>query len=485
MPALRPVPDRPPRAVLYLRQSTHREESISIELQETSGRDYCARRGYEVVAVIKDAGVSGLKWEKRPGIQETLRMVKAAEAEKVVVMRWSRLSRQRLHQALALDAIEKAGGEVESSTEPFDTATAGGEFGRDVMLAAAAFESRQKSEQWRQAHDRRRGNGLPHNGTPRAGYVYESGAYWINPDDAERWREVYLKYIDGDGFPFLCKQLNRAGSRNLMSGKPWKITTLMRTMDSGFLAGLVIRDARTNPAYSKGAHDPVIDEELWELYLAARRSRKGKSNDVTPKYRLSGLVRCGDCAAAMVAGFGKGGPGYVFECGRWRRGEGGRYVSSVRTAIEDAVKEWLEDRIAASVSEAAEQVPAKPQVSNARAGRQIVARQINDLDKQLVTLTRQLTTGLVPESIYTQTRDEILAEREPLQAELDRLILEDRSPPVDVAGVASHLVEHWDALPVDKCRKLLGKLIRHVEVTPAEKKWGRPTFRVVPAWEPE
>ena len=39
------------RAVLYLRQSTYKEESISLEVQESAGREYCRQRGYVVVAV--------------------------------------------------------------------------------------------------------------------------------------------------------------------------------------------------------------------------------------------------------------------------------------------------------------------------------------------------------------------------------------------------------------------------------------------------
>lgn len=42
------------RAVLYLRQSTYREESISLELQESAAREHARRMGYHVVAVESD-----------------------------------------------------------------------------------------------------------------------------------------------------------------------------------------------------------------------------------------------------------------------------------------------------------------------------------------------------------------------------------------------------------------------------------------------
>lgn len=485
MPALRPVPTTQPKAIGYIRRSAKGEETITYEVQETSIRDYCASRGYTLVDIVKDPGISGLKWEKRKGIQEVLKRVESGEASKVVIWRWSRISRNRLHQAIALDRFEKVGAELESSTEPFDTTTAGGEFGRDVMLAAAAFESRQKREQWRDAHERRRRNGLPHNGTPRPGYTYVDGQYEVNEEEAPYWREAYERHVRGEGFPTILKYLDSHGVRSPRTGARFVITVLMRAMDSGFMAGKIIKDYKSaTPTYLPGKHESLIDDNLWEAYLASRRSRRGHSHDVSPKYRVSGLVRCGDCGAAMVAGIGRNGVrGYVFECGKWRRGEQGRYVSSVRSAIEKAVLEWLKEEVDTEVDASSDAQPHKRAQVASNAEKGSIARKINDLDRQLATLTRQLASGLVPESAYRATRDEILDEKSALQGSLDSLVVQTHAP-VDVAQVALKLVADWDVLPVQECRRMLAKLIRHVEVVPADKKWGRPTFRIVPAWEP-
>lgn len=482
MTALRAVPDTPPRALIYLRQSKKRDDSISLEVQEAACRDYCARKGYIVVDVLAEQ-ITGQKWERRPKVQEMMRRINAGDANLVVLYRWSRISRVRLHQALAIHNLRLVGADMESAIEPFDTRTAAGEFGRDMMLDAAVFQGRLIGEQWREAHDHRRESGLPHDGRPRAGYVYDGHEFRINAEEAPVWREAYLAYIRGDGFPTICKMVNAAGLRNPRTGKPWIITTMMRTLDSGFLAGLVVRNGRKAAVYSKGAHEPVITDDTWELYSAARRTRAGKSNDVSPKYRMSGLVRCGDCSAAMVAGFSNGTPGFVFECGAWRRGEGTRYVSSARSAIEKFTLEWLAG-YASDVERAATSRKHSPDRVRVKTERQIIGRQIAALDQQLVTLTRQLAAGLVPDSVYIATRDEVLGEQKALQASLDEALLKDQEPPVDVASISAGLVEHWDVLPVNECRRTLAKLIRHVVVHPPEKKWGRPTFSIVPAWEP-
>lgn len=68
-----------PRAVAYLRQSTYREESISLELQEEACRAHAAREGYDVVAVEADPGISGRTFD-RPAVQRVMAMIAAGTA---------------------------------------------------------------------------------------------------------------------------------------------------------------------------------------------------------------------------------------------------------------------------------------------------------------------------------------------------------------------------------------------------------------------
>lgn len=93
MKAKKAIPIRP-HAVLYLRQSIARKDSISLELQEDAGRRYCEQTGYQVVAVEADSGISGLTWY-RPAVQRVMGMIETGEDEVIVLWKWSRLSRAR------------------------------------------------------------------------------------------------------------------------------------------------------------------------------------------------------------------------------------------------------------------------------------------------------------------------------------------------------------------------------------------------------
>lgn len=76
--------------------------------------------------------------------------------------------------------------------------SAAGRFGRDVLLAMAAFESEQKSETWKQAHSRRADLGPPTHGHKHFGYIKRRDGYDIDPQTAPLLKESYLKYISGN-----------------------------------------------------------------------------------------------------------------------------------------------------------------------------------------------------------------------------------------------------------------------------------------------
>lgn len=465
-PILRPVPEGPPRAVVYVRQSQAREDSISLELQETACRDYCAKRGYDVVALEADPGVSGLKWDRRPGVQRVMAAVAARDVDVVVVWRWSRLSRSRLHQAVALEEIERAGARVESATEPFDTSTAGGEFGRDVMLAAAHFESRQKAEQWREAHERRRRLGLPAQGGDRFAYVRrDDGTYEPDPVLGEVLAWMYRTYIDGAGFTAIARQLNAQGHRT-GGGSTWERTRVSGVLDSGFGAGLIPIGKGPRATHVPGAHEPVIDEATWAAFRRARTRRATEPPASTePRYWLSGLMRCGDCGSSMDASRLGVRAGYAFLCARWARSGEGRCVTVTRAKAEAAVLAWLREVAGDVGARAAAEADRAAARTLARQDARALARKVAALDAQLHRLTVGFAEGAVPAAAYASARAEIEASRVEVAARLSDAELVAERAAGRVGPVARSLLDDWDELPVrgrrDVLRTLVGAVVVH------------------------
>lgn len=388
------------RAISYTRQSMFREESISLEMQDKANRTYAAQRGYTVVKTVQDPGVSGLQFAKRPGIREAIELVEAGEADVIIVWRWSRLSRRLPHVNVIMDRVEKAGGRVESATEPIDATTAGGRFSRTMMLAFAEFESDQKSEVWLDVQRRRVSRGLPPGGRAPFGYTrpVDSKGKPIrdappqkHPEHAPIVREMYEMYLRGHGPRTIADWLNHEKKVTPIPKKrngesrptPRKFTagTVARILDSGFAAGyLVVHDpecpvprrmgdnhTRTcerrvhplNPDREpiRGAHEPIITEETWQAYKRARESRRRQHPKVRqPKWYFGGgLAVCGHCGSNVhVSSYTN--PGAQVRCtNNAHRGYGacpGVWVN--RRWMEWAVFLWLNTRVEEWVSRAEE-----------------------------------------------------------------------------------------------------------------------------------
>ena len=413
---LRAVTETAPRAIIYLRQSTHREESISLELQEIACRDYCDRAGYNVIAVEADPGISGRTWN-RPAVQRTMAAIEDGTADVVILWKWSRLSRSRKDWALAIDRADIAGGKIESATEPIDTATASGRFARGVMTEYAAFQSEQIGEQWEEVRQRRLKLGLPASGRLPFGWRWVEGRIEPHPEQAPLVVEMYARYLAGDGSALIAKRLNDRGVP-APNGGAWRRSRPLTVMDSPIHAGFIPYRERVYD----GQHEPIIDAATWDAYQAERERRR--ETGAKPReyaHLLSNLMICG-CGARMhgkgsVTG-GKLYRGYM--CGDLHKAHDGRaYVSAL--TIEPLVSDWL------MVFDP--EVDTTRDVTSQRARLDAVAREQNALEGELVTLTRQHTRGIIPEAAYVRASAEIEAELLRLRQEERQLASAARSVP--------------------------------------------------------
>lgn len=486
-PRLAVVPDQPPRAILYLRQSVHRDESVSLELQETAGRDHCARHGYVVVDVIKDPGRSGRTFHRRRVI-EALERIERGEAERIVLWKWSRLSRSRRDWAIAVDRAESAGGSIESATEAVDVATASGRLQRGMLAEFAAFESDRIGEVWQEVHARRVGRGRPANGKPRWGYVYDrENGFTPDPVTGPVLASLYRRYAAGTAAHRLAEWLRANGYRTspgYSAAGPTEFTfgQLLRMLDTGFGAGLL----RVRGQYLPGAHEAVITAEEWQAYLDRRADRRRQpSRAKGSRHALSGLVYCARCHGPMYPGlFGqRREPKYRCETAgkRGKAACAGGYV--MLGVLERAVRGWLAD-YATDVDERTAAMEARrSRVLLAQADRTRLERELINLDKALTrhAVDRALHPDALPESVYTATIAELASRRRALDEQLELAGAEERRharPPEP--AVFGGLLAEWDTIDPDGKRDVLQTLIRRVAVLT-----GRPrgTVEIFSTWE--
>lgn len=472
------------RAVLYLRQSEFREESMSLESQEHITRTYAEQHGYTVVAVERD-GITGKVWTKRPGVVRAMAALEAGDADVIVLWRWSRLSRNRRDWAVASDRADIAGGRIESATEPTDVATAAGRFQRGVMVEMAVFESERIGEQWREVHDHRVRHGLPATGGPRFGYLRDDGGGYVpDPETAPVLADLYRRYLGGMGAAQLTRHVNTLGVY-WGDGKPWTYQGLMRMLDSGFAAGLL---GRTKPKvlpvwerqYRPGAHEPIITRDVWDAYVARRAQRYRVPTREAHTYLLTGLVRC-SCGSPMHGKKYNGRPTYV--CSRSTVTNDHRKVSMVAWRVDELATRWVLT-LATDVDAEAE-ARARHRVKRSRAA--VTARSAQRLLKQaearLATLTVKLADGKISDAAYALAVETIEQDRAAAQMRM-RLAPANPVEAHAAATLPRDLERFWAGMTNQQKAAILRPLIERIEISPARARGARDDdrVRIVPTW---
>lgn len=337
------------RTVVYTRQSVHREESSSHEMQEAACRSYAKSKGWEVVSVLNEKGVSGKTIAARKEFQAAVAMIKDGQAETLLVWRWSRFARNAKDGLITLETIKDAGGEVACALEQIDK-SAMGTFSLQMILAMAELESNVRAEQWAEAQDFRVKAGVHATGRKHFGYfrldidgnrIDETSAhkkackgYEVNPDEEKLLKQMYLKYSPKFGFTRIAQWLNEQNVKT-SGGSNWSATTVRDLLDNPFQSGRFIHKKEL----VDGSHEAIISRSVYDAYMTLRKSRKDHG-DRTRKFVLSGLLRC-ECGLAMGATTNGRGV-YYYRCLGKSRGSSDCKMKAVQMGtVQGAVNMWL------------------------------------------------------------------------------------------------------------------------------------------------
>lgn len=455
---------------------------VSPEVQRAAISDYCARHGYVIEGWLEGIDESGSRARSAwwPRLDQAAAAVEAGEYDVLVVWKYSRVSRNRLRWAVALDRVESAGGRVESATEQVDATTSTGRFTRGMLAELQAFEAERIGEVWKEVHARRVRSGKPSTGKPKWGYVYDRAEKLHKPDPVTGpvLADLYRRYVAGESFYALVRWLNGHGYQTL-EDNPWGDVVLRRVMDSGFAAGLFMSGGELH----QGVHDALIDQATWQAYQDARtRRRAAPSRRERSQYVLSGLVRCHRCGNPMVAGqFGEARqPKYRCKAAHSYGPEvcSGGYVMA--RLLESHVLDWLQGIATDVETRRAAALAATAQRAQIRTDVRVVARQLVKAEESLARLAVQNASTPLPPSVYRQAYDELSAQVTALRDEVEGLERDQRRVVEKPRLAARRLLDGWDVDPVAQRRELLGQLVDRVEVLTGAP---RAQVDVVGVWE--
>jgi DNA invertase Pin-like site-specific DNA recombinase len=152
----------PVRAIGYTRVSTDEQHhsGAGLAAQRTAIKAECARRGWDLVAVIgEDKGASSATLD-RAGLRDATGRLDRGEASVLVVAKLDRLSRSVAQGSLVMDQAKRRGWALVCLDFGLDTTTPAGEMVANVILSTAQYERRLIGERTRVALAAKRAAGV-------------------------------------------------------------------------------------------------------------------------------------------------------------------------------------------------------------------------------------------------------------------------------------------------------------------------------------
>lgn len=208
------ISDDPLTVVGYGRVSTaeQSDSGLGLAAQRSAITAECKHRGWHLLVVHEDAGVSGKSVKKRPGLLAALDAVESGVAGGIVVAKLDRLSRSLADFANLMSRAQSKGWNLVALDLGVDLTTPAGEFMANVMASAAQWERRIIGQRTKEALGELRAQGITL-GRPRA----------LPESVVER---ILASRNAGDGWSAIARTLNADGVPTAHGGTEWRASTV-------------------------------------------------------------------------------------------------------------------------------------------------------------------------------------------------------------------------------------------------------------------
>lgn len=248
---------------LYVRVSTERqvEEGFSLDAQKERLQAHCVAQGWSVDAkhIYIDAGVSGTSTEKRERFQAMIHAAKQGDVNRIVAMKLDRIARNVRDFLSIVDELSAAHCDLVLVKESFDTSTPHGRFALTMFAAMAELEASTITERVMSGKAQKASEGGYNGSRCPLGYQYTNGAFTIDHSAAYWVREIFNRFIAGQGMSKIADDLNAAGAATAKGGK-WYAGTVRYVLQNGFYAGLTQWDGEEK----QGSHPTIISRAMYE-----------------------------------------------------------------------------------------------------------------------------------------------------------------------------------------------------------------------------
>ncbi|WP_425905586.1 recombinase family protein [Nitrobacter sp. TKz-YC02] len=291
------------RCAIYTRVSTENgldQEFNSLDAQYEASSAYIKSQAHAGWVQVKtrydDGGFSGGSTD-RPALQSLLEDIRARKIDVIVVYKVDRLTRSLADFAKLVELFDAHQVSFVSVTQQFNTTTSMGRLTLNVLLSFAQFEREVTSERIRDKVAASKKKGIWVGGPLPLGYVMENGKVAVVPEEAERVRHIFGRYLELGSVRALMRDLK---DRNIVSrrrvlktgatrgGVPFGCGALFYLLRNRFYIGEVNYKGQIYP----GEQPPILDRDLFErvqTMLTDQRSHQTRTR-TSFGHLLTGLM---------------------------------------------------------------------------------------------------------------------------------------------------------------------------------------------------
>ena len=208
------------RCAIYTRVSTENgldQEFNSLDAQYEASSAYIKSQAHAGWVQVKtrydDGGFSGGSTD-RPALQSLLEDIRARKIDVIVVYKVDRLTRSLADFAKLVELFDAHRVSFVSVTQQFNTTTSMGRLTLNVLLSFAQFEREVTSERIRDKVAASKKKGIWVGGPLPLGYAMENGKVAVVPEEAERVRHIFSRYLELGSVRALMRDLK---DRNIVS----------------------------------------------------------------------------------------------------------------------------------------------------------------------------------------------------------------------------------------------------------------------------
>ena len=200
------------KVVGYVRVSTEGQakEGVSIANQIERIKNYCNYKGYRLIEVIKDEGISGGKNKEREGFVKLLERLEENDFDAIVLYSLERISRDMLTLLCLEKLLDEYDVELHTVEGEIDTSTPDGFMGFAMRAFLGEMERRQIKYRTKRAMEYKKGKGEVVGQVP---YGYKRDGDSLIPDQKEQEliRVVNRLYRGKKSLSFIVKRLAELG----------------------------------------------------------------------------------------------------------------------------------------------------------------------------------------------------------------------------------------------------------------------------------